>query len=116
MSEITTMGSDDQLIVECQLDAPPEKVWRAISIPELREQWLPSGSLIDNTPIFTANNEEQHYRMRDDEFPLLESIVIFQVIPHEDNRSILRITHKVSTTGTTSYAVAANDPRLLLAA
>ncbi|WP_440495982.1 SRPBCC family protein, partial [Serratia sarumanii] len=31
----------DRLILEYSLDAPPEKVWRALSIPELREQWLP---------------------------------------------------------------------------
>ena len=30
----------DALVFECDLDAPPEKVWRAIATPELREAWL----------------------------------------------------------------------------
>ncbi|HVN01265.1 MAG TPA: hypothetical protein VMT68_13735 [Caulobacteraceae bacterium] len=34
--------SDDaeELVFETELDAPPEKVWRAIATPELREAWL----------------------------------------------------------------------------
>jgi uncharacterized protein YndB with AHSA1/START domain len=34
--------SDDPeaLVFEADLDAPPEKVWRAIATPELREAWL----------------------------------------------------------------------------
>ena len=30
----------DALVFECDLDAPPEKVWRAIATPELRQAWL----------------------------------------------------------------------------
>ncbi|MGG4604836.1 SRPBCC family protein [Paenalcaligenes sp. Me131] len=115
MSEITTESSDDTLILEYQLEAPPEKVWRAISIPEFREQWLPSDALIESTPIFTVQNKEQHYRMRDEDFPLLESVVVFQVIPHGENHSILRITHKVSIIATTPCSRAANDASLWLA-
>ena len=34
--------SDDSeaLIFEADLDAPPDKVWRALATPELREAWL----------------------------------------------------------------------------
>jgi uncharacterized protein YndB with AHSA1/START domain len=34
--------SDDPeaLVFEADLDAPPEKVWRALATPELREAWL----------------------------------------------------------------------------
>jgi uncharacterized protein YndB with AHSA1/START domain len=34
--------SDDAeaLVFETELDAPPEKVWRAIATPEVREAWL----------------------------------------------------------------------------
>lgn len=118
MSDITTKSPHNTLIFEFQLEAPPEKVWRAISIPEFREQWLPSDALTESSPLLTVQNEELHYRMRDDEFPLLESVVVFQVIPHEENHSILRITHKVSTIATTQYSLAANDasPWLALAA
>jgi uncharacterized protein YndB with AHSA1/START domain len=30
----------DELVFECELEAAPEKVWRAISTPEIREAWL----------------------------------------------------------------------------
>ena len=30
----------DALVFEAELDAPPDKVWRAIATPELREAWL----------------------------------------------------------------------------
>ncbi|HEY1926383.1 MAG TPA: SRPBCC domain-containing protein [Caulobacteraceae bacterium] len=39
--------SDDArtLVVEADLDAPPDRVWRALSDPTLSSQWLPSGKV-----------------------------------------------------------------------
>ncbi len=39
--------NDHTLVFECELDAPPDKVWRALATPELREAWLgePAGGL-----------------------------------------------------------------------
>jgi uncharacterized protein YndB with AHSA1/START domain len=39
--------SDDgrTLVVEADLDAPPDRVWRALSDPTLSSQWLPSGKV-----------------------------------------------------------------------
>lgn len=31
---------DDAVVVECDLDAPLDKVWRALTEPELVERWL----------------------------------------------------------------------------
>ena len=31
---------NDEVIHETQLDAPPEKVWRALEDPRLRDRWL----------------------------------------------------------------------------
>ncbi|WP_202964664.1 SRPBCC family protein, partial [Inquilinus limosus] len=31
---------DDSVVVDCDLDHPPEKVWRALSEPELLAAWL----------------------------------------------------------------------------
>jgi uncharacterized protein YndB with AHSA1/START domain len=33
------------LVVEAELDAPPERVWRALSDPSLSSQWLPHGKV-----------------------------------------------------------------------
>ena len=38
--EAANDATDDVLVFEADLDAPPEKVWRALSTPELREAWL----------------------------------------------------------------------------
>ena len=42
---------DTTLVLDYELDAPPEKVWRALSIPALRDQWLPGGDLADAEPL-----------------------------------------------------------------
>ena len=86
------------LVLDYELDAPPEKVWRALSNPALREKWLPKQDLADATPISTTPGEEVRYRMRDDEPPFLESIVTFQLTPNEAGGTRLRIIHGVVTT------------------
>jgi uncharacterized protein YndB with AHSA1/START domain len=37
---MTDSGPDEALVFEVDLEAPPEKVWRTIAEPELREAWL----------------------------------------------------------------------------
>jgi uncharacterized protein YndB with AHSA1/START domain len=32
--------SDDEIVIECNLPAPPSKVWRALTVPELLSAWL----------------------------------------------------------------------------
>jgi uncharacterized protein YndB with AHSA1/START domain len=42
------MSTDDQpdpVIVDCDLDDPPEKVWRALTTPELLAAWLAEGNI-----------------------------------------------------------------------
>ncbi|MGV6873203.1 SRPBCC family protein [Pseudochelatococcus sp. B33] len=93
MSDMEAKGKAKDLVLEYALDAPPEKVWRAISIPAFREKWLPEGELADTEPVSTAPGEEIRYRMRDGELPFLESIVTFQVSPDTNGGTILRIVH-----------------------
>lgn len=81
------------IVLEYELDAPPEKVWRAISIPEFREQWLPGRALASAEPADATPAEEIRYRMRDEEPPFLESLVTFQIRPVADGRTLLRIIH-----------------------
>jgi uncharacterized protein YndB with AHSA1/START domain len=40
MSDDPEAPGPDVLTFEADLDAPPEKVWRALATPELREAWL----------------------------------------------------------------------------
>lgn len=85
----------DRLILEYSLDAPPEKVWRALSIPALREQWLPTGDLAQAEPLAATPGEAVSYRLRDDQPPFLESVVTLQIVPNADGGSVLRIIHQL---------------------
>lgn len=93
MSDTEAEGQKKDLVLEYELDAPPEKVWRAVSIPAFREKWLPKQELADSEPVSTAPGEEVSYRMRDGEPPFLESVVTFQVRPDANGGTILRIVH-----------------------
>lgn len=84
------------LALEFQLDAPPEKVWRAISTPELRERWLPARDLAEPDPVFSAPGEAVGYRMRDPAPPFLASVVTFEVRPGEAGGTRLRIVHDLA--------------------
>lgn len=84
----------DRLVLEYSLDAPPEKVWRALSIPELREQWLPAEDLAQAEPLAATPGEAVSYRLRDDRPPFLESVVTLQIVPDAAGGSLLRIIHQ----------------------
>ena len=81
------------LVFEYELDAPPEKVWRAISIPAFRDRWLPRGELAQAEPVASKPGEEIAYAMRDNEPPFLESVVTFQVTPNAVGGARLKIIH-----------------------
>lgn len=108
----------NDLVLEYELDAPPAKVWRAVSIPAFREQWLPDGALADATPLLSPGDGEIRYRLRDDEPPFLESVVTFQVRPNADGGSTLRIIHAPPAPRLALAMPAANDdmPCLMRAA
>lgn len=81
------------LVFDYELDAPPEKVWRAISMPAFREKWLPGRQLAEAAPAFETPGEEIGYRMRDDEPPFLESVVTFRIGRNALGGTSLRIVH-----------------------
>ena len=91
MKDRTSDRQAATLVLEYQLDAAPEKVWRAISIPAFRERWLPDGHLSDVAPVSTMPGEEVRYRVRDSEPPHLESVVAFQLKPNYLGGTTLRI-------------------------
>jgi len=86
----------DQLVFDYELDAPPQKVWRALSVAGFREKWLPKAALADAEPVRSVPGEEIGYRMRDDEPPFLHSIVTFQLSPNADGGTHLRIIHRLA--------------------
>lgn len=91
MNDRTSDRPTKDLVLEYDLDAPPEKVWRAIGIAEFRERWLPDSQLLESAPVLTVPGEEIRYRLQDDEPPHLESLVTFQLSPNGMGGTTLRI-------------------------
>ncbi|MFC4237247.1 SRPBCC domain-containing protein [Thalassospira xianhensis] len=94
---------------EFRLDAPKEKVWRAISIPEIRESWLPGTNLRNAKPIRQIPGEEVTYQMRDPSPPYLESVVTFHLAQTGENSTCLRIIHQLTDARCLTPAKAANS-------
>ena len=65
MSDTETEKQAADLVFEYELDASPETVWRAISIPGFRDKWLPAEDLADPDPVFSAPGDEIQYAIRD---------------------------------------------------
>ncbi|OQP84662.1 hypothetical protein BTR14_18755 [Rhizobium rhizosphaerae] len=87
---------DAALLFEETLDAPLPKVWRALSIPALRAQWLPSGDLIEPGGVEVVPGQAMRYRMRERTPPFLESQVTIRLTPGEDGGTHIRILHELA--------------------
>ena len=104
-----------ELVFEVDLDAPPEKVWRALSIDAFRERWLPGEDLADPEPVASVPGEELRYRMREDAAG--ESLVTFQIRAIGVGGTRLRIVHSLAPAqGLVPQAANANRPPLMRAA
>ena len=114
MTDTKTQEQAKDLVLDYELDAPPERVWLAISNPALREKWLPKRDLADAAPISSTPGEEVRYRMREDEPPFLESIVTFQVRSNTAGGTRLRIIHGLADTTLKRMPRAANSNRRCL--
>jgi uncharacterized protein YndB with AHSA1/START domain len=96
MNEGRTEDRKDDIKLEYEFTEPPQKVWRAISIPEFRQHWLPNDALADPEATSIKPNEEVSYRMRDNAPPFLESTVTFKIAPNATGGTSLRITHELT--------------------
>ncbi|MEM9105773.1 MAG: SRPBCC domain-containing protein [Pseudomonadota bacterium] len=103
---------------EYDIDAPPEKVWRALSEPTFRERWLPGSDIVDPEPIVSKAGETIAYRMREDQSPFLESVVTFLIGENADGGTCLKVIHALTDESLNQSCMGANDnrPRMRLAA
>jgi uncharacterized protein YndB with AHSA1/START domain len=109
--------SVEPIVVECDLDAPPEKVWRALKEPELLAAWLMPDAMhaaedaphrleFDEEQVsveLEAESEEPHrvlryrWRAREREGAAgprsLDSVVTFELTESESGGTHLRIVH-----------------------
>ena len=95
MNDLNIPEQKNGIELEYDLNEPPQKVWRAVSTPELRESWLPREALADPQAISITPGEEVRYRLRDDAPPFLESIVTFRIAPNANGGTSLRIIHEL---------------------
>jgi uncharacterized protein YndB with AHSA1/START domain len=113
MSEAEPDAAETGIAGDYELDAPPQKVWRALHTPELREIWLPGSALAEPDAITITPGEELRYRLRDDAPPFLESIVTFRIAPNGTGGTRLRVIHELTDLRAASNT---NDPPLMRAA
>lgn len=97
---------DTTVVVECDLPEPPEKVWRALTEPELVAEWLTSDedaqeervALVECEVIEAQPNRLVRYSWRDagesgDADDGLDSIVTFELARTAAGGTHLRIIH-----------------------
>ncbi|MEJ2623299.1 MAG: hypothetical protein P8Z80_01765 [Pseudolabrys sp.] len=105
--------------LEYEFDESPQKIWRAITVPALREQWLPKEALADSEAVSITPGEEVRYRMRDRAPPYLESTVTFRIAPNPSGGTSLWVTHELTDlrySRMTKAAANGNSPAIMLAA
>ncbi|MFK0162264.1 SRPBCC domain-containing protein [Rhizobium sp. NPDC090279] len=95
MNDLKIPARKNGIELEYEFSEPPQKVWRAVSTPELRENWLPKEALADPEAISVTPGEEVRYRLRDDAPPFLESTVTFRIAPNASGGTSLRIIHEL---------------------
>ncbi|MDQ6437742.1 SRPBCC domain-containing protein [Mesorhizobium sp. LHD-90] len=126
MSIETSVGGGGEVVVECGLEAPAERVWRALSVPELAADWLGAkpalgeGGGSDDTAANRFEIVEAQpfsrltYRWRDGspEAPG-ESFVTVEIAPRGPQNTWFRLTHRppavrpAAANGNTPMALAA---------
>ena len=118
MSGDESLAAIDPLVFEFRFDEPPEKLWRALSTPGLREYWLPEAELADPEPSVVTPGEALRYRMRDSEPPFLESVVTFRIGADEGGGSNLHVIHQLVDRRVAQDLIPANSngPPLMRAA
>jgi uncharacterized protein YndB with AHSA1/START domain len=91
------MTDTDALVFECALDAPPEKVWRALTIPEYLERWLKPADDIDLAVVKAEENKSLTYRWREAGqgaiLGMEDSLVTFELTPTTDGGTWFKLTH-----------------------
>ncbi|KAA3504051.1 hypothetical protein DXM27_01850 [Rhizobium rhizogenes] len=95
MNRQTPAAPKNGLELEYDLDEPPQKVWRAISIPAFREHWLPKEALAEPEAIDIKPGQEVCYRLREDHPPFLESTVTFRIASNDRGGTSLRVIHEL---------------------
>ena len=85
----------DPIVVDTDLDEPPETVWRALTEPELRSKWLQEADAC--AEVLEAEPNERLrlvWRERDEAGDLVESDVTFTLTTIFSGGTRLRVVHE----------------------
>jgi hypothetical protein len=94
MSDIASDPREEaEIALEYELDATPEKVWRAIAVAAFRERWLPQADLAEPEPTASIPGVEVRYRLREEGAP--ESTVTFRIEPGLQGGTLFRVIHRI---------------------
>lgn len=91
---MTGQADEDAIVVESELDAPPDKVWRALTEPGLVDAWLPAavpGGTVERRVLEARPPEFLRLGWRVG--GALDSRVTFELEPLDAARTRLRIVH-----------------------
>jgi len=116
---------EDTIVVECELEAAPEKVWRALTVPEFVATWLdvpaadkvtadttgPAYRIIEALPFSRVR-----YAWNDTTVNEPETVVTFDLEAQPDGGTWFRLTHSVEQPRTLVAPANSNSPPLMRAA
>lgn len=109
------MTEPQDLVFECELDAPVEKVWRALTVPEYLQRWLKPKAPVDLAVVSAEENVSLSYRWREAGqgavVGLEDSVVTFELSATETGGTWFRLTH-----APVAVPVAANSNEMMMLA
>lgn len=119
---MTEQDGTEHLEFHAELDEAPDKVWRAVTEPDLLAKWLPELApsdgktpIISAEPVFTEEGEEIHYRWHDIGLPEFDTYVVFDLRARDGGGTHLRITHELRPADTNTLKIrAANSNTTML--
>jgi uncharacterized protein YndB with AHSA1/START domain len=85
-------SNNEELVFEAYLEALPEQVWRALSVPELRAAWLGEA---EEAAAEVIRSDEGERLVLDWPSGGLDTEVSFEIAPAEGGGTNLRIVHAV---------------------
>lgn len=103
----------DSVIVECELPDPPEKVWRALTEPELVAEWLTADEPAPIEREVVLEEPPHRLRLAWRDGSDVESLVTFELERTSTGGTSLRVVH---TGISQSMVEAANAPVCMLKA